>query len=159
NNFDTAIAVSNGTNARFFDHVNTGTPTARFFVQDKLGHINGEFVLTDTTGNQIHFFDFTGAPYSEPRWGKFKSMVDPEGNLTTLTGWTGDGRPTEVQRSTPLGQTPRVIESYLFSYVSTGVNQGLTAGVTLRRQVDGGTWTTVRSVDYAYYDSGEANGN
>ena len=33
------------------------------------------------------------------------------------------------------------------------------AGTTLRRQTNGGAWSTVRTVEYTYYDTGDANGN
>jgi hypothetical protein len=156
--FSTAIVVTSGTNARFFDNVNGPNPTARFFVQDTLTHANGEFVVADTAGDQIHFNDFTGAPFN-PRWGRFTSMTDPAGNVTAVTSWTADGKPAEVQRTTPPGQSPRVVESYLYRYVPSGVNRGLFSNVTLRRQTDGGPWAVVRQVDYSYYETGEAHGN
>jgi hypothetical protein len=157
NNFDTAVLVTNATNARFFDHVKT-TPTPQFFVPDQLGHDTAaqEFLVTDTKGAQLHFYDFNTA--TGRRWGKFKSSVDAAGNVTAITSWTSDDRPAEVQRTTPAGATPQVRESYLYSYVSSGVNQGLTSNVTLRRQTAGSTsWTVVRSVDYVYYDATEPN--
>jgi hypothetical protein len=158
NNYNTAIVVTSGTNALFFDNLNDPNPTPRFFVQDRLAHVGREFILTDTLGDQIHFNDFTGAP-NDPRWGKFNSVTDADGNVTAVTAWTADGRPAEVQQSTPSGPGPHVVESYLYSYVPSGVNQGLYSNVTLRRQVDGGAWTVVRQVDYTYYGSQETNGN
>jgi RHS repeat-associated protein len=157
-NFSTAIVITSGTSMLVFDNINSTNPTPRFFVTDRFLHANGEFVLSDNAGNQTHFYDFTGAP-NNPRWGKFKSYIDAEGNVTQVTSWTADGRPAEIQRQTPANQSPQVIESYLFSYVSSGVNQGLYSNVTLRRQIGGGTWTVVRQVDYTYYNTGEANGN
>jgi YD repeat-containing protein len=125
-------------------------------------HANGEFIVTDSSGDQVHFFDFTGAP-NNPQWGKFKSVYDPDGIVTTVTSWTSDGRQAEVQRSTPAGQTPAVTESYVYSYLpSTDLNPGLLSSVTLRRgPTPSGPWTTVRQVTYDYYDgtSGKPGGN
>jgi RHS repeat-associated protein len=151
--------ITSATSARIYDW-DTSDPQLgpRFFTKDQLAFTDGEYVLTDTAGNQIHFYDTTLFT-SDPRWGKFKSMTDPAGNVTAVTRWTADGKAAEVQRSTPVGQTPHVVESFVYSYVASDVNQGLFNNVTLRRQVDGGAWTVVRQVDYTYYKTGEANGN
>src|SRR5205823_1277949 len=69
-----------------------------------------------------------------------------------------DGKPAELQRSTTVSGVTTT-ESLLFSYVASGTNAGLGSNVTLRRQVNGGTWTVVRQVDYTYYDGVEAHGN
>jgi RHS repeat-associated protein len=153
-----AAVVINGTNALRFDNINSDHPTPHFFVQDKLTHANAELVLTDTTGDQFHFYDFSDMSGSS-RWGKLKSMTDPAGNVLTVTGWTADGKPAEVRQSTPSGVTPAVTESYGYSYVASGVDQGLIQHVTLRRQVGDGTFGTVRQVAYTYYDREEAHGN
>jgi hypothetical protein len=158
NDFTSAVVVLSGSSALFFDDVNGSNPTPHFFVQDKLSHPNGEFVLTTPTGDQLHFYDFTGAP-SFNRWGKFKGMTDALGDVTTVTAWTSDGRQAEVQRSTPAGQSPQITESYLYSYVPSGNNAGLLANVTLRRQVNGGAWNTVRQVAYDYYTNADTFGN
>ncbi len=156
--FNTAIVITSGTSMLVFDNINSTNPTPRFFVTDKFLHANGEFILSDNAGGQTHFYDFSGAP-SNPRWGRFKSYTDAEGNVTQVTSWTADGRPAEVQRQTAPGQSPQVIESYVYSYVPSGVNQGLYSNITLRRQVNGGSWSVIRQVDYTYYNTGEANGN
>ena len=155
---NTAIVVLSGTNALFFDNVNSN-PTPRFFVQDQLTHSNGEFILTDTAGDQIDFYDFSQGPIGSSRSGRFKSMTDASGNSTIVTSWTANGNPAEIVRSTPAGVNPPATESWLYSYVSSGVNQGLLANVSLRRLGADGTWTVVRQVDYTYYNSGEAYGN
>src|SRR5262249_1050713 len=150
--FSSAIVVLSGTNALFFDHIDTN-PTPRFFVEDKFLHTNREFLLTDTAGDQIHFYDFTGAP-TNPQWGKFTGMTDANANTTVLASLTPDGKPAEIIRRTPSGQNPAVVESYLYSYVPSGVNKGLFANITLRRMGTAGTWNTVRQVAYTYYDTG-----
>ena len=63
-----------------------------------------------------------------------------------------------MQRSNTTGSTTTT-ESYLYTYVSSGVNTGLIANVTLRRQINGGSWSTVRQVVYTYYDGSQAHGN
>src|SRR5207244_7925037 len=61
-----------------------------------------------------------------------------------------DGKVGEVQRT---DSTSGITESYLYTYLgSSDLNAGLLANVTLRRQVNGGSWTTVRQVAYDYYD-------
>src|SRR5205807_2461712 len=42
---------------------------------------------------------------------------------------------------------------------ASGLNAGLVASVTLRRQVNGGAWTTVRQAVYTYYDGTQPFGN
>jgi len=165
NNYQTAIVILSGTNALFFDN-NNGTWTPHFFTQDQLfgnpRDPHGELLLTDTAGDQIHFYGWFDVGQETPgssRWGRFKSMTDANGDTTTVTGWTADGKPTEIIRSTPPGQSPAATESWLYRYVPSGVNQGLLANVTLRRLGADGTWTVVRQVDYTYYDTGEAHGN
>jgi hypothetical protein len=157
NDFSTAIVILSGTNALFFDY-NGGNWAPRFFTQDKLISVGEQFILTDTAGDQIHFNGWEGLP-GISQWGRFLSMTDANGDTTIVTSWTADGKPTGIVRSTPPGQSPAATESWLYSYVPSGVNQGLLANVTLRRLGADGTWTVVRQVDYTYYGAGEAYGN
>jgi hypothetical protein len=92
----TIIAITNGTTARYFD-LSGGVYTQRFFGQETLTTATGEFILTDTSGNQIHYYDFTNGSLS----GLFKSFVDPFGNATTTT-YSGS-QLTEVLRSQTVG--------------------------------------------------------
>src|SRR5262249_33222077 len=81
--------------------------------------------------------------------------------VTDVSGGADDGKPSEVRRSTTVSGTVTT-ESYLYSYLaSPDPNAGLLANVTLRRQVNGGTWSTVRQVAYDYYDgtTGKPYGN
>jgi RHS repeat-associated protein len=150
--------LSNGTTARYFD-LSGGAYQPRFFDQSQLVHNTGpqEFVLTDTNGNQLHFADFSGSIPAAER-GTLKSLVDPAGNVTSVTSWTAAGEPGEVQRSNTSGGTT-VTESYLDAYLSSGADSGLLQSETLRRQVNGGAWGTVRQVQYGYYDGTTGNGN
>jgi RHS repeat-associated protein len=108
------------------------------------------------SGDQIHFADF-GVTQAAQR-GAFKSYVDPNGNTTTVTSWTGAGRAAEVQRST-VSNGNTITESYLYGYISSGNNSGLLQSVTLRRQTNGGAWSTVRQVQYTYYNGTTSYGN
>jgi hypothetical protein len=153
----TIAAVSTGTNARYFDLVN-GSYQEKFFMGDQLTYnaAGNEFVLTDTSGDQIHFYGFS-SNWPTLQQGQFKSFVDPYGNVTQVTSHAANGTVTEVQRSTTSnGNT--IKESYLYSYIQTGVNAGLLSNVTLRRSVNGGQWSTVRQVAYTYYDGVIAEG-
>jgi hypothetical protein len=60
-----------------------------------------------------------------------------------------DGKPLEVQRSTTVNMVTTT-ESYLYSYLTAGVNTGLMASATLRRQVNGRAWRLVRQATYTY---------
>src|SRR5207248_1914983 len=86
------------------------------------------------------------------------SYRDRAGNALAVTAWTADGKEAEVQRTTAAGGST-VTESYQYAYLTSGPNAGLLQGVTLRRQVNGGAWVTVRQTQYAYYDGTGAYGN
>jgi hypothetical protein len=149
----TLTAVANGFNVRYFDPSGGGY-TARFFVLDSFSAdtANHQYVQTDSAGNVIKYNDFSVTPANEQ--GVFKSFTDGNANTIAVTSWTGDGKVAEIQRS-----NGSLIESELYSYLSSGVNAGLVSSVVLRRSSNGGTnWTTVRQVQYTYY-SGEAHGN
>jgi len=114
---------------------------------------SGDFLLTDTGGNQTRFRGFDpGLPPNER--GQFESLTDPAGHTLAVTSHTPDGKIAEVRRSD--GTTT---ESYLYTYVSGGPNDGLLQDATLRRQVGGNPWSIVRQTVYTYYDGSQPNGN
>ena len=79
----TLAVLDNSTTARLFDLVN-GNYQARFFDQSQLTHSGNEYVLTDSAGDQIRFYDFsTSFPVNQR--GRFKSYTDPYGNQTSVT--------------------------------------------------------------------------
>jgi RHS repeat-associated protein len=157
NSGTTLIVVTNGVNYREFDNPN-GTWIPRFYDQDTLvTNTNGhEYIFTDTVGDQIRFSDFSSSVPVNQR-GAFKSFTDADGNITQVTS-QANGKPTEVQRSVTVNGTTTT-ESLLYSYVGSGVNAGLISNITLRRQVNGSAWTTIRQVAYTYYDGVLAHGN
>jgi RHS repeat-associated protein len=154
NSGSTLVAITNGINYRYFD-ANGGNWVPRFFDQDSLvtNSLAHEYVLTDTTGDQLRFSDFSASIPANQK-GQLKSFTDPDGNAISVISRTGDGKPTEVQRSVTLGGVTTT-ESLLYAYNGSGLLQN----VTLRRQVTGGSWTSIRQVAYTYYDGVLAHGN
>jgi hypothetical protein len=143
------IVVSSATDARFFTSSN-GSYSDNFYLQDQLTHNSstGEFVFTDTIGDTIHFFDFSGQ--NSNQWGQFKSCTDPMGNTISVTSWTSSGTVAEMQRYDP---SSGVTQSYVYTYLaSPDPNAGQISNITLRQKVGNGAWTVVRQVAYDYYD-------
>ncbi|MBX9582001.1 MAG: hypothetical protein K2X87_16980 [Gemmataceae bacterium] len=157
---ETLTAVASGTDLRYFDKpTGSSTYTARSGALDALVYDStaGQFVLTDPTGQVIRFWDFNSSRPGQQQ-GRFVSLTDPAGNVTEVTAEQSDGRASEVQRSATVGGTTTT-ESYLFTFVASGANAGLISSITQRRKVGAGSWATVRSVEYAYYTTGDASGN
>ncbi|WP_162668091.1 polymorphic toxin-type HINT domain-containing protein [Gemmata massiliana] len=130
-----------------------------YFTTDQLAYdaTAGEFVLTNAGGDRYRFCDFATSLPTEQR-GRLKQVTDRFGNTTAVTTWTSAGKPGEVQRSATVGGAT-VTESYLYSYVSGGVNDGRVSSVVLRRRAGTGAWSTIREAAYTYYDGVEAHGN
>ncbi|VTR93557.1 rhs repeat-associated core domain-containing protein : YD repeat protein OS=Isosphaera pallida (strain ATCC 43644 / DSM 9630 / IS1B) GN=Isop_2419 PE=4 SV=1: VCBS: RHS_repeat [Gemmata massiliana] len=151
NGNDSVALALGGSDALFFDyyggayHGRFGDPTA--LVHDTT---NGLFVATDGTGRVLTFYDFSASTPSG-RAGRLKTVADADGQATAVTSWDGNGRPSEVQRTTGSGGGA-LTESFVYAYVGSGTNAGLLQSVTQRTKVGAGSWSTVRSADYAYYD-------
>ena len=157
---ETLTVVTSGTGVRYFDKpTGSSTYTARSGALDALVYDStaGQFVLTDPTGRVVKFWDFNSSLPGQKQ-GRFQSLADPAGNLTEVTAEQSDGRASEVRRSATVGGTTTT-ESYLFAFVASGANAGLVSSITQRRKVGAGSWTPVRSVEYAYYTTGDAGGN
>ncbi len=151
----TLAEISNGVTAEYFTLVD-GTYQPYSYDQSTLVHdtTNHQYVLTDETGDQVRFGDFSGSTAAAHQ-GQFVSFTDPAGNVTAVTAYASGGQIGEVQRS-----AGSVVESWLYSYLTTGVNSGMLQNVTLRRSTDGGSsWTVVQQVQYAYYDGSQPYGN
>ncbi len=156
----TLAVISNGTTARYFD-ASGGGYTERFFGEDVLSYDTGSagYDLTTPDGYTYRFEGFSSStPASEQ--GQMDSVTDPYGNVTQVTSRNSAGQVTEVQRGGS-ADGASVLESWVYSYLGSGdANAGLLASVTLRREATtGGSWATVREVDYTYYDGTTANGN
>jgi len=152
----TIIEVSSGTDQRWFDYFSGTGWVERYGGQDTLVDttVDGTsvFVLTDTTGTQTYFFDFSSSNGAQE--GQFLSSYDSYGNVTQVTSTDSSGEITEVQRSN--GST---VESWLYTY-TTIAGSSLITNIMLRRSTDGGsTFYTVSQVGYTYYGSGASNGN
>ncbi|MCX5673920.1 MAG: autotransporter-associated beta strand repeat-containing protein [Planctomycetota bacterium] len=140
---------------RWFDYdYDTGVYDPGLSIPDSLVHTGGEFVLTDKDGNVTRFYDFSSSlPYKKR--GQFKSLTDAGGNLIQVTSHTDDGNIAEVQCSLGGGVT----DSFVYTYLSSGDNAGLMSGVTHRRKVGSGDWSTINQLEYAYYGSSENYGS
>jgi RHS repeat-associated protein len=152
------VVVSNSTTARYYDNT-TGSYQPRFYDRSQLVYNSSahQYMLTDSAGNRLTFYDFTSTWPANQR-GQLASYTDPGGNVTSVTAHTTDGKVQEVQRSVTSGGST-FTESYLYGYVASGVNAGLLQSVVLRQQVNGGAWTVVRQVQYGYYDGTQSYGN
>ena len=152
---DTIIAMTGPGTERYFDEQDDGTYKDRYFLQDTLVHNTAkqQFILTDTSGDQICFWDFSNNLQPANR-GVFYSLTDPGGNVTHVTDYyPNTGMIAEIQRGS--GHT---FESFYFRYVDG--DSGMLANVTWRTGPNTqGPWTTVQSVDYTYYGLGEDFGN
>jgi RHS repeat-associated protein len=154
---NTRAIVSNGHTARYFDRIGSSDDfESRYFMQEKLTQGEDEVVLTDNTGAQIHFYDFSNGISAVQR-GQLKSYTDPHGNVISVVSHAVAGQIEEMQRSYMSG-IYTYYESLFYTYVPSGDNTGLIATVTLRLG-DGDNWFQIRKAEYAYYGSNEANGN
>jgi hypothetical protein len=152
------IMLSNATTARWFVP-SGGVYVPMNFGQETLTYdgANKEFKLVDDTGQIFRFWNFD---FSLPvlQRGQLKSFTDKFGHVFTVTAYSPDGLPAEIQRSDTTGGTTNV-ESYLITWINSGALAFLASNVTLRRQVNGGAWNTVRQIDFGYYDGSQAHGN
>jgi RHS repeat-associated protein len=154
--------VLDGTNARTFD-VNPSDATAyaeRFFGGHRLTHDagNSEYVLTTPAGVIYRFSDFSSTWNATPqRKGQFAKRTDPNGNVTEVTARNAAGNVTALTRGA--GAESDVTETWTFTYVSGGVNDGKVALVSLARQPDGGSSAELRKVEYTYFGSSDTYGN
>jgi RHS repeat-associated protein len=153
----TIAEVANGNTAQYFD-LSGGTYQSRFFDQSTLFYNSNtnQYTLTDEMGDQIRFWGFDPSiPLAQQ--GQFVSFTDPAGNVTSVTSYTPSGQIAEVQRSTSAGGKT-ITESWLYSYITSGVNTGLLQNVTLERQTSGGPVDVVRQAVYTYYDGTQSFG-
>jgi RHS repeat-associated protein len=160
NGNDTLAIVVDGHTAYYFDYDDVNDVyVSRGFLQETLQYdsLNSEFVLADTTGAQLRFYDFSGS-LPAGQVGQFKSYDDANGNSIAATDYATDGQVEEIQSSSTVGGTT-IIDSFLYTYSASGANVGMLDQVELRRKVGAGSWGTVRKVEYAYYGGGDTHGN
>jgi RHS repeat-associated protein len=147
-------AIANGSTVNYFDSDGFGGYTQRYYGQITFTHdsLSQTFAETDRRGDVITFNDFSSSLPAAER-GTFVQFTDPNANYLAVTSWTTAGQPAETQYS-----SAGVTQSYVFSYISSGVNAGLLQSVVQRYYVSG-CWTTARQVVYAYYDGTQTHGN
>ncbi len=153
------MAVQTAESAVWFQPNGHGGYTTEFFLQDTLAPdgSSGDFVETDSEGDQIRYYGFENTIPASQR-GQFKSFTDPSGNVIAVTAHEPNGQIAQIQRSST---TNGVIttESLDYTYFATGPNAGLLLEVALSRQVGSGAWNEIRQAVYTYYDGTTANGN
>jgi hypothetical protein len=151
--------VSNATVTHYFTW-NGSAYVPSYFNADSLTYNSSTklFTLTDIQGDQMQFYDYSSS-WPTLQQGHFKSWTDPYGNSVSVTSFTSAGQIAEVQRSTTVGSVTTT-ESYVYTYLPTSdPNAELIQSIVFRTQVNGGSLTTVRQVNYAYYLSTDTTGN
>src|SRR5262249_45170649 len=99
----TVVALNGTTEVEYFDPGLGGGFLDRAYLTDALSYNSGagEYTLTDATGGQQVFYDFSSAVPPSQR-GQLKRYVDQAGHATSVT-WTTGGKPSEVTRSATVG--------------------------------------------------------
>jgi RHS repeat-associated protein len=158
-NYTTTLdLISSGSNFRFFDGSGTTFHERYFFTNSLVQNTtNHDFTLVDGSAKVLKFYDFSS---NNPtlQQGTFESLTDEYGNFTAVTAHTADGKIQEVQSSYTVGSTT-ITDSYLYTYYTSGANSNYLQNVTLRRKVNSGSFSTIRQVDYTYYDGVISYGN
>jgi hypothetical protein len=147
----TVVVMGDANEALYFD-LSGSAFVPRFSVRQTLvlNAAANVYELVDLDGSITQYNAVTGA---------FIQRSDPAGNTVAVVSYLANGfNFTEVQRTvTADGVT--TVESYLYTYQDPAANFPLLTSVLLRRQVNGGDWTNVLQAQYAYYGSGDPNGN
>jgi RHS repeat-associated protein len=150
----TVSVTKDGLRATTFRYI-SGAWKATNSDQHKLAKAGGEWTLTDETGNTFTFYD-DSVTTPLGRVGRLKQYTGRNGQVVTVTAYTGAGDIAEVRIQS--GATVDVWEYAYAGVVHAAAPQ--LASVTQRRSTDGGvTSSAVRSVEYRYYAAGEAYGN
>ncbi len=159
---DTLLVVTGADSIAYFDKDSgTGDYIPRNYnkqtlVEDAGGGGAGTFTVTDTMGGKWVFNDFD-ASLSAAEKGSFLEYRDPYGNLTQVISRDGSGRIAEVRRTDAASGTT---ESWVYTYVAGGANDGLLESVKWRRQATSmGPWQMVRTAHYAYYVNADTHGD
>jgi RHS repeat-associated protein len=148
------IYVSSTHEVVWFD-LSAGTYTARHGAKFTLTHdaTNQIFKLTKEDGEVEEFHDLTQT--SNPQ-GLLKKIKTAGGQEITVQSYTS-GKIGEIQRSATVG-SDTITESLLYTYFTSGDQNGRLQYLTLRRKVNAGSWSEIRRVEYEYYGSSENHG-
>ncbi len=151
-------AVFDGTTALGFDRRPDGSYSAVAGRTETLtaDPYAGTFTLIDSTGQVFTFHDFSTALASGLR-GRVTAVDHPGGGTTTYA-YDSAGVLLSLTRTGVVNGLPTA-DRITYAYLSGGVNAGKASSATLQESVNGGSWVTVGSVAYTYYDGVEANGN
>ena len=146
----TVVVMGRANDALWFDPAGPGY-SPRFSVRQSLALDAGAglYRLTDLDGSVTEYDAATGT---------FRRHADPAGNSVAVVATTANGfNFTEVQRSHSSGGTTTT-ESFQYAYDDPAAGYPRLTSVLLRRQVNGGAWSNVTKVSYAYYGAGDPNG-
>jgi hypothetical protein len=149
---DTIIVVKAGQNSLWFD-AGGGGYVGRFGILQTLTYDAGadEYTLSQPTGETEVYAGFSGA-----NAGKLLRQVTPGQTAVDMT-YDG-GLLAEMQRSVTIGGE-EVLESYSYSYFTSGDNIDHVSSVVLKRRVGAtGPWANIRRSRYSYYGSGDPSG-
>ncbi|MBI1248152.1 RHS repeat-associated core domain-containing protein [bacterium] len=132
---------------------NSGVYTGRFGAKSTLVHdtANHLLVLTQPSGERWKFHDFDQSTYPQ---GQFASHLTPGDQAMSANSYTGDGHIESLERAVTVDGTTTT-EAFAYTYTSASRIET----VTLRRQVDSGSWEDIRQVAYTYYGSEDPNGS
>jgi|GEM_PF-1725848 len=155
NGINTIGVVADGHTAWYFD-LQGGVYKARNAEGDRLeiDTLTDEYIITREDGATLRFFGFSGTLPKSQR-GQFKSFTDQFGNSAAAVSLTPEGKLQEVHRT---ASGVNATESYVYTYVSNGANEGLLESVELRRKEGSGQFETVRKVQYEYYTNTDTYG-
>jgi len=159
----TVVAMLSGLNDLFFDQTNpssspTGPFTNRGPNNETLVHDGsaGEYVLTDTSGDQIHFYDFGASETYEK--GQFKEWVSPNGSTFTATYNSSGSDEGKLKNVVLTNGSSGALETWAYSYLpSTDANAGLLSSVQYFTAAS--STVPVRQAVYTYYDGTTTGGN
>jgi len=144
-----------GSDTLYFDQQSVGVYAARFFANEALTYTGGQYVLTDTVGDQFFFNEFTVANAADPTQGMYQ-----RGGLAKYVA--ADGVTAMVNGHTALGNINQISiggDQYVYTYNTPAAGQ---VDETLKsvqvQRTAGGNTSTVYQVDYTYYAAGNAHG-
>ncbi|MCO6458897.1 MAG: hypothetical protein J5I93_26615 [Pirellulaceae bacterium] len=119
--------------------------------------------LTHDTANNVYklatcegeIWEFNDWDQTSAPGGSFKRLTTKGGTTIEVVSYTAQCRIAEMRRTYTSGGTT-VVESLLYTYFTSCEQRGRLQTVTLRRQVNGGSWTEIARAEFEYY--GEADG-
>jgi YD repeat-containing protein len=151
------VMVVNGWNYHYFQQVDVSNYYTDFFANEYLIYrpLSHDFLLTDSRGDHMVFYDLANWPSWQQ--GKLRDYADPAGNHTTFTYNTAGFLTTETSSITI--QNVTTTQQFTFTYYPTGNNANRVASVSLQRQSNGSQMSTIRTVNYVYYNGGTTGGD